>query len=113
MGKLVGIWALACLFSITANADLQSLFDTVNNSTKGPFGDNVLQGSSGRNIFRDNPNWPSGAQFHAAFRNSAARTLADEHDFYLGNLFTTNYYELMGDMFTAIRTAVTQSITKS
>jgi len=51
-------------------------------STKGPFGNNVLQGSK-NSVALDDPKLspPPGFQFQAAFRNDAARSLATQYNF--------------------------------
>ncbi len=75
--------------------DLVTTFKKLNNQRKGPFDLNVLQGSAGRSSVDSSP--AGEFQFQAAYRNSIAMELANKHDFYVGNLFTTNYYELMGE----------------
>lgn len=79
-----------------ASADLASGWKSVMDQRKGPFGGNVQQGSNGRVGVLDGA--PPGKHFfQAAFRNDTARAFATSDDFYLGNLFTTNYFELMGE----------------
>jgi hypothetical protein len=56
----------------------------------------MLQGSSSRGAVNDG-HWPSQVLFQAAYRNETAEKLAADYGFYTGNLFTTNYYELMGE----------------
>ena len=78
-----------------ANASLEGTFDELNKVSKGAFGLNYLQGKSSRTTIQSG-NHPSGLLFQAAYRNELARELEQKYDFYTGNLFTTNYYELMG-----------------
>jgi hypothetical protein len=61
---------------------------------RGPFGKNIIQTEGGRAI---TPNYPAGKRiFQGAFRsNDSGRLMAREYDFYAGNLFSSNYYELM------------------
>ncbi len=79
-----------------ANPDLVKTFKSLETKSKGPFGLNMLQGSRSKiGVLNGSP---SGSfQFQAAYRNEIAQKLADTHKFYVGNLFTTNYYELMGE----------------
>lgn len=90
---------LCCLgVSLTtqANETLKADFDVILNAKKGPFGDNMLQGSRSRVTVKSGAS-PSGTYyFQAAFRNESARKLA-EQGFFTGNLFTTNYFELTGE----------------
>lgn len=80
-----------------ANADLKAAFEKIDSTSKGPFGLNYLQGSSGKTTVKSGAS-PSGQfQFQAAYRNDDAVALIDGFQFYTGNLFTTNYYELMGE----------------
>jgi hypothetical protein len=85
--------------TISSHADLISDFAAINGGSgfKGPFGSNVLQGEAGRTNVRDGGLPPGKFLFQAAFRNDGARALALNNDFYVGNLFTTNFYELMGE----------------
>lgn len=96
--KLVALTllALSVLGMETARADLKSEFTQINKTYKGPFGLNVLQGPYGRAEIRGGGHVRE-KQFQAAFRNEGARKLATDYGFYLGNLFTTNYYELTGE----------------
>jgi hypothetical protein len=87
-----------------AKADLAQDFKTMSNNRKGPFTVNWLQHSGGR--VGVGPSSTDGCisggraggrfQFQAAFRNASAQKLAAQ-DFYVGNLFTTNYYALVGE----------------
>lgn len=80
-----------------ANTDLQKAFEKMEGNTKGPFGLNMLQGSGGRTSVQSGGS-PSGTfQFQAAYRNDDGVALINGFQFYTGNLFTTNYYELMGE----------------
>lgn len=79
-----------------ANQDLIKTFKSLETKSKGPFGLNMLQGSRSKIGVLNGT--PSGTfQFQAAYRNEIAQKLADVHNFYVGNLFTTNYYQLMGE----------------
>ncbi len=93
---LVGI-----AFSLTAGAqafaaDLPSDFAEAMKQSKGPFGKNVLQGATER-VPVTVGRVPAEFQFQAAYRTEAARALITNYQFYTGNLFTTNYYELQGE----------------
>jgi hypothetical protein len=80
----------------SASADLRATFKKIDKSRKGPFSLNYLQGTRGRAVV--NEGHPAGSfQFQAAFRNEIGRELAVTENFYVANLFTTNYYELMGE----------------
>lgn len=96
--------------SLTAKADLKSDFKAMSDSRKGPFTINILQHSQGRSSVAVGGAAGGGVsdgcikgtglrgrfQFQAAFRNSLAQKL-EAQDFYVGNLFTTNYYLLTGE----------------
>jgi hypothetical protein len=97
MGQLVYAAIVISLLSFSAKADLPSDFKGLQANRKGAFDLNYLQGSLGRVAVRDNTLPPGTFQFQAAFRNPQAKALATDHNFYVGNLFTTNYYELMGE----------------
>ncbi len=77
--------------------DLQTAFKAIDQSRKGPFSLNYQQGTESRTV--TGQGWPKGEHlFQAAFREDQfARALANEESFYVGNLFTTNYFELMGE----------------
>lgn len=90
------IAGLLVLQAFAAEAQLAPLFKSLDQNRKGPFSVNVLQGSRSRINVLDG--LPSGTlQFQAAYRNDIGLALANGEDFYVGNLFTTNYYELMGE----------------
>lgn len=79
-----------------AEASLKETFQSLDHQRKGPFTVNYLQGTRNRRIVTDGS--PSGTfLFQAAFRNEVAQKLVRDYDFYVGNLFTTNYYELIGE----------------
>lgn len=82
--------------ALTAHGGLKESFSEVSRQKKGPFGLNYLQGSSERIVVTDGRT-PKDFMFQAAFRNEAARLMAEQDGVFLGNLFTTNYYELMGE----------------
>ena len=94
--SLILIIVVAVTAGATPPGDLASAFKALEHNSKGPFSLNYQQGSQGRRVVGK-----SGAigthQFDAAFRNEDARALASGFDFYVANLFTTNYYELMGE----------------
>ncbi|KYG67169.1 hypothetical protein AZI86_09165 [Bdellovibrio bacteriovorus] len=90
------IAAVLLLVSFNAQADLAGTFKKIQNTYKGPFSLNYMQGTLGRVPIRESEVAPGVFQFQSAFRNDMARELATQNDFYVGNLFTTNYYELMG-----------------
>lgn len=88
------LFAVFCL-SLSAQASLVETFESLADQRKGPFTLNYLQGPRDRVVV--NRGYPSRLQFQAAFRNDIGRALAENYDFYVANLFTTNYYELMGE----------------
>lgn len=89
--------SILALAAPLAHADLKASFNKINNTYKGPFGANVIQGDRGRGEIRDGGGAAGKRQFQAAFRNDIARAMAEQDNFWTGNLFTTNYYELMGE----------------
>lgn len=93
----VALIAVLGLFAQTAQADLKANFNKMNKTYKGPFGQNVIQGDRGRGEILQGGGASGKRQFQAAFRNELARETAEQYAFYLGNLFTTNYYELTGE----------------
>ncbi|MGE3262325.1 MAG: hypothetical protein AB7K68_11145 [Bacteriovoracia bacterium] len=97
--KTLSLLALSVVLgtsSLSAHADLKANFTKMNKTYKGPFGLNVIQGPRGRASIKYGGN--SGKQqFQAAYRNDLARAMAAQDNFWTGNLFTTNYYELMGE----------------
>jgi hypothetical protein len=84
-------------YALTAQADLKSNFAVINKTYKGPFELNYLQGARNRVSIKQGGSPSGGVQFQAAYRNDTARAMIAQDNFYLGNLFTTNYYELMGE----------------
>lgn len=88
--------ALLTALLSTPHGDLPTTFKQMNQSTKGPFGKNVLQGALER-IEVTQGRTPAQFQFQAAYRGPIAQELIAGFGFYVGNLFTTNYYELMGE----------------
>ncbi|MBC7743122.1 MAG: hypothetical protein H7061_13055 [Bdellovibrionaceae bacterium] len=97
--NLVSRWLVVITLltiSVTSQADLKTNFALINKTYKGPFGMNVLQGPTARIEIKAGGT-PGHTQFQAAYRNQAAQALALEENFWTGNLFTTNYYELMGE----------------
>lgn len=92
-------WILATIFllqSALAYADLSSDFSKMEKNSKGPFSLNYLQGPEKRTSIKSGQ-YPSKVYFQAAYRNDEARVLSEKYDFYVANLFTTNYYELLGE----------------
>jgi hypothetical protein len=87
---------LAFVFAGAYAGDLPTDFQAVLKQNKGPFGQNILQGTTER-ISVTAGRVPVGYLFQAAYRNDLARALVVDHRLYIGNLFTTNYYELMGE----------------
>lgn len=63
---------------------------------RGPFGPNQIQMPHSR--IPGSFALPPGGYFKAAYRTPEAQTLARTSGIYLGNLFTTNYYELQGEV---------------
>ncbi len=94
--KLLALLSILML-QMMAHADLVSTFKSLESSRKGAFGYNTLQGAQSRINVNVSGNPPSNFQFQAAYRNDIGKNLATNYDFYVGNLFTTNYYELMGE----------------
>jgi hypothetical protein len=95
MKLLIGLF-VGVLVSFGAHADLKASFKKLDLNRKGPFSVNYLQGSRSRiNVLEGSP--AGTFQFQAAFRNDQGQELATKYDFYVANLFTTNYYELMGE----------------
>ncbi len=91
------IFLTAAVIHLNASADLVSVFKQMETNRKGAFGLNVLQGASRRVNVNSGNSSPENFQFQAAFRNEIGNRLAQDYNFYVGNLFTTNYYELMGE----------------
>ena len=84
------------MLQVAAQADLALDFKQIDRSSKGPFGLNILQGEN-NNAAVNSGKTPANFLFQAAYRNDVAQNLAAKYDFYVGNLFTTNYYQLMGE----------------
>ncbi|MCO5142938.1 MAG: hypothetical protein M9962_07605 [Oligoflexia bacterium] len=87
---------LSIFLTFSTFASMTSDFSSVMEQRKGPFDLNVLQGEFERIVVTEGRS-PKNLQFQAAFRNPRAQNFALDHGVYLGNLFTTNYYELMGE----------------
>lgn len=88
---------VACVVTAQAHGDLNSSFNNLNEIDKGPFGLNYLQGTTGRSSVQSGASAPGNFLFQAAYRNDDARKMIADFNFYTGNLFSTNYYELMGE----------------
>jgi len=76
-------------------------FDQVNRNSKGPFGLNVYQTIKGRQLVMRGGVIvdPVGELFFvSAYPSDLAQRLR-EYDFYVGNLFTTNLYEIYGKYY--------------
>lgn len=94
--KKIILSVLALTASLTANAGLPEDFAAMNKQSKGPFGLNMLQGTKSRSVVTDGG--PAGTfLFQAAYRTGVAETMVRDYGVYTGNLFTTNYYQLMGE----------------
>ncbi|MGD8236575.1 MAG: PEP/pyruvate-binding domain-containing protein, partial [Chromatiales bacterium] len=78
-------------------AEARALFDQINQSRKGAFGLNVLQGKYNRTTVRSGRMPEGGLVFQAALRNEPASELADRFGLYTGNLFSPNLYQLFND----------------
>lgn len=84
--------------ALTAQAaNLKQNWTQINSTNKGPFELNYIQGPRSRVAVKNGTHVDGGALFQAAYRNKTARDMIAQDTFYLGNLFTTNYYELMGE----------------
>lgn len=94
--KLLNLITLSMVFSLSAQADLKSDFKAGAQGEKGPFGLNYIQGVDARTTVLSGA-FPNKVLFQAAYRSDEAKALADTQGIFLGNLFTTNYYELMGE----------------
>jgi hypothetical protein len=96
--KNLFITLFLCTYALTAQAgDLKGNFGRLLQNTKGPFELNYIQGPKSRVAVKNGSHVSGGALFQAAYRNNTAREMIASDNFYLGNLFTTNYYELMGE----------------
>lgn len=105
--KALGGVLLAGFLSVYAFADDASLianFKKANSVYKAAFGKNYLQGNRGRSPVGEAGEvgcfkLGSGGSglFQAAYRNIIGQALVENDQFYLANLYTTNYYELMGE----------------
>ena len=78
--------------------EARALFDQINESSKGAFGLNVLQGKHNRTTVRSRRMPEGGLVFQAALRNEPAAELADKYGLYTGNLFSPNLYELFNEV---------------
>lgn len=94
--RIALLLSLIMTLPCSANTDLPDSFKLLERQSKGPFGENILQGINERVPVLQN-RVPEGFLFQAAYRNPLGRSLITDHAFYIGNLFTTNYYELMGE----------------
>ncbi len=77
--------------------EARALFDQINQSSKGAFGLNVLQGKQNRTTVRSGQMPEGGVVFQAALRNEPAAELAEKYGLYTGNLFSPNLFELFND----------------
>lgn len=90
------IAGLAWSAQADTNSELVKAFKSLENRGKGAFGPNILQGTQNRvGVLAGEPS--GGVLFQAAYRNENAQALVDRFSFYVGNLFSTNYYQLMGE----------------
>ena len=78
-------------------AEARALFDQINQSSKGAFGLNVLQGKHNRTTVRSGRMPEGGVVFQAALRNEPAAELAEKYGLYTGNLFSPNLFELFNE----------------
>jgi hypothetical protein len=79
-------------------AEAKALFEQINQSSKGAFGLNVLQGKRNRTTVRSGRMPEGGIVFQAALRNEPAAELAAKYGLYTGNLFSPNLFELFNDI---------------
>lgn len=98
MRNLLFITLTLAFVSVThAQTEVKSYFDKIEATSKGPFGQNMMQMSSRRISYNQ---WASSGGnfiFQSAFRNDTAKALIKDHGIYTGNLFSTNYYELRAE----------------
>ena len=96
---VIGLIALSTLQAFAgSDEEMRSIFNKMTKTFKGPFGDNMLQGKSKKCPVKKTGCSVGGTLFQAAYRNeNFGRPLADEYDFWTGNLFTANYYQLLGE----------------
>lgn len=92
----IALFLATCALPARAG-DLKGNFGKLLQNTKGPFELNYIQGTGSRIAVKNGTGVKGGALFQAAYRNNTARAMIASDNFYLGNLFTTNYYELMGE----------------
>ncbi len=78
-------------------AKATALFEEINQSSKGAFGLNVLQGKHNRTTVRSGRMPEGGIIFQAALRNEPAAELAEKYGLYTGNLFSPNLFELFNE----------------
>jgi hypothetical protein len=105
MRALIFSLLLVSGFAVHADdANILATWKKLESNRKGPFSVNVLQYNRGRQALGGNGNdgcikvgGAGSMQFQAAYRNAIAQELAAKEDFYLANLYTTNYYMLMGE----------------
>jgi hypothetical protein len=97
MKKYILSLIVSLVLGSIAHADLAGSFNEVMRQRKGPFSLNYLQGTESRSEITPSVRSPKGFLFQAAYRNEKARALATQQDFYVANLFSTNYYELVGE----------------
>ena len=96
------------VFAFVTNASgesVESYFKVLNETRKGAFGPNMMQGRSSRITYRRWAQTGSAFIFQSAFRNKTAKALLEEHGVYTGNLFATNYYELRAEFILGDRDA--------
>ncbi|MCB0412155.1 MAG: hypothetical protein KDD22_06485 [Bdellovibrionales bacterium] len=86
---------LMAILPSVSSADLKADFKKMEQQQKGPFGLNYLQGPNNRVAVKNG--YPSSVLFQAAYRNDLAEAMVLNYGFYTGNLFTTNYYQIMGE----------------
>lgn len=92
------ILGISMLVMTTAKAsDIASYFAAIEKESKGPFGPNMMQMNSKRVSYNQWASSGGGFIFQSAFRNATAQKLITDHGIYVGNLFSTNYYELRAE----------------
>lgn len=97
MTKFLLLLTLSLLaFPNFVDASVKQKFDDLAKDNKGPFSLNYLQGTVERVTVTNGRSPRKTFLFQAAFRNELGRAL-EADGFYVANLFTTNYYELMGE----------------
>lgn len=90
-----GVVLSACLFTLNSFAGPVETAIILLQQPRGPLGPNETQLADRR--LPAQYGTTEGGYFKAAFRTPEAQNLARNDGLYLGNLFSTNYYELVGE----------------